>query len=99
MQHSVRISDIGLGSNAARITSIRSLPDAHSREFTDEEDHDNQDPEEIEALDQQHVNVEMSFAYRGLPSGQSAMSKARNAHLLVEFFLGVSGLFGMKIRK
>lgn len=90
---------MGLGSNAARITAIRSLPDAHSREFTNEEDQDKQDPEEVEALDEQHVDLEMSFAYRGLPSGQSAASKAHNAHLLVEFFLGLRGLYGFKVRE
>ncbi len=99
VQHSVRIADMGLGSNAARITAIRSLPDAHLREFTNEEDQDKQDPEEVEALDEQHVNLEMSFAYRGLPSGQSAASKAHNAHLLVEFFLGLRGLYGFKVRE
>ncbi|KAI0703039.1 hypothetical protein BC835DRAFT_1079650 [Cytidiella melzeri] len=95
--HSVRISDIGLGSNAARITAIRSLPDTQSREATNKKDQDNQDEEDVEALDEHHVNLEVSFAYRGLPSGQSAASKAQNAHLLVEFFLGLKGLYGFKI--
>ncbi|KAI0089465.1 hypothetical protein BDY19DRAFT_942448 [Irpex rosettiformis] len=95
--HSVRIADMGLGSNAARVTAVQSLPDAHSREFTNKEDEDHQDPEEIEALDEQHVNLELSFAYRGLPSGQSAASKAHNAHLLVEFFPGLRGLYGFRI--
>ena len=90
---------MGLGSNAARITAIRSLPDARSREFTNKENQDHQDQEEVEALDEQHVNLELSFAYRGLPSGQSAASKAHNAHLLVEFFPGLKNLYGFRVRK
>ncbi len=91
-QHSVRIADLGLGSNAARITAIRSLPDSSAQKskednFRRSEDKNQEDDqgqeqtsssEEREELDGQHVNVELSFAYRGLPSGKSAASKARN---------------------
>ena len=102
-KHSVRISDIGLGSNAARITAMRSLPDseaqkAHQRTAgregsapersegengqgrAAERGGEEQAPAEDERweLDGQHVNLEVSFAYRGLPSGQSAASKAKN---------------------
>ncbi|KAH9941531.1 hypothetical protein B0H21DRAFT_752338 [Amylocystis lapponica] len=104
--HSVRIVDMGLGSNAARITAIRSLPDASEPEpgvgasdnigesmKVDSKPIDN---DSREALDADHVNLEVSFAYRGLPSGQSAVSKARNIHLLVEFFPGMRGVFGFK---
>ena len=35
-------------------------------------------PDDREALDGDHVNLEVSFAYKGLPSGQSAKSKAHN---------------------
>ena len=117
--HSVRIADLGLGRNAARITSIRSLPDAQTRAnnkaraqsgesaelFAVEERAGDEQPQsdlndsEREDLNGDHVNVEVSFAYRGLPSGRSAASKAGNVHLLVEFFLGLQGVYGCKVRK
>ena len=88
-QHSVRIADIGLGSNAGRITSIRSLPDAGSRDKSDSNDNkdelsrlginaDTVSPDDREALDGDHINLELSFAYQGLPSGRTAQSKAEN---------------------
>ncbi len=133
-KHSVRISDVGLGSNAARITSIRSLPDSHdqkvrntqerrdlaeSNESNSAEDGQEQksDADEMQEPDEQYVNLEISFAYRGLPSGHSAQSKARNVQyvnvpnkvvtsfadrlrsLLTEFFLGIRGWYGFKVRK
>ena len=80
---------MGLGSNAGRITSIRSLPDANSREGGEDNEHkdsleglginaDSITPEDRDALDGDHVNLEVSFAYQGLPSGKTAQSKAEN---------------------
>ncbi|GJE98733.1 C2 domain-containing protein [Phanerochaete sordida] len=95
--HSVRIADVGLGQVAGRITAIRSLPDSKSREEVNEKDEKDENPEEQKDLDEQHVNLEVSFAYRGLPSGDDAKSKARNIHLLVEFFPGSQGWYGFKL--
>lgn len=69
----IKISDLGLGSTALRITSIRSLPDA-------EEDApiDALGEEERQQLDGDHINVEVSFAFKALPSGNTASSKAHN---------------------
>ena len=85
MQHSVRVSDIGLGSNAGRITSIRSLPDAGVHRENDENgiaalgiDSDRIGPDDRDSLDGDHVNLEVSFAYEGLPSGRTAQSKSQN---------------------
>ncbi|EED79792.1 predicted protein [Postia placenta Mad-698-R] len=84
--HSIRISDVGLGSNSARITSIRSLPDA-DRSGTDsigeslEVDSQDMSPEDRDALGGDHVNLEVLFAYRGLPSGNAAASKGKNLHV------------------
>ena len=92
MQHSVRIADLGQGTNPIRVTSIRSLPDAD----VDEALHDVDDAIK-ESLTREHVvgpilqhfcpliqtpilqNIEVSFAYRALPSGATANSKAHNA--------------------
>ncbi|OSD00665.1 hypothetical protein PYCCODRAFT_1479096 [Trametes coccinea BRFM310] len=106
--HSVRVVDLGLGSNAGRITSIRSLPDAISRDTGDPVNGEDSlaemginaetiSPDDREALDGDHVNLEVSFAYQGLPSGQSAASKAHNIHLLVEFFVGLKGVYGVRV--
>ncbi|KAI0672484.1 hypothetical protein C8Q78DRAFT_1027516 [Trametes maxima] len=106
--HSVRIADMGLGSNAGRITSIRSLPDARQTDTGSLEANDDSlstlgidaqtiSPDDRDALDGDHVNLEVSFAYQGLPSGQSAKSKARNIHLLVEFTVGLKGLLGIRV--
>ncbi|KAH9847036.1 hypothetical protein C2E23DRAFT_850404 [Lenzites betulinus] len=106
--HSVRVADMGLGSNAGRITAIRSLPDASTRDTGNPAeggdslaamgiDADTVSPDDREALDGDHVNLEVSFAYEGLPSGQTAESKAHNIHLLVEFFVGMKGVYGFRV--
>lgn len=81
----MRIADLGLGSNAARITSVRSLPRAGSGEKGGEEisrslavDSEDMSPEDKDALDGDHITLELGFAYRAEPSGDSAQSKARN---------------------
>ncbi|OCH92775.1 hypothetical protein OBBRIDRAFT_864983 [Obba rivulosa] len=109
--HSVRIHDLGLGSNAARITAIRSLPDAKpppgsskSKDEAEAEDigksldisGEGLCQDEREALAGDHVNLEVSFAYRGQPSSNEVESKAKNIHLLVEFFLGFKGVYGIR---
>ena len=95
LQHSVRIADLGLGSNAGRITSIRSLPDDSdkSRDTGDVNGNDELSsmgidsetisPDDREALDGDHVNLELSFAYQGVPSGRTAQSKAQNIQYVV----------------
>ncbi|KAA1474408.1 hypothetical protein DENSPDRAFT_905439 [Dentipellis sp. KUC8613] len=90
--HSVRVSDLGLGSNPMRITSVRALPDVETEDALDMLDDEVRDQ-----LGGDHVNLEVSFAYNALPSGQSAESKAHNAHLLIDFFLGLKGVWGFKV--
>ncbi|CAE6476050.1 unnamed protein product [Rhizoctonia solani] len=80
--HSIRVSDLGQGSVAPRITGIRALPPRR----TDEGD-----------IQDDHVNLELSFAYHANPSGASASSKAQNAHIVVDFFVGARGFFGIQI--
>ncbi|KAG8733675.1 hypothetical protein FRC12_018805 [Ceratobasidium sp. 428] len=80
--HSIRVSDIGQGSIAPRITGIRALP---PRKGDDGEE------------EKEHVNLELSFAYHALPSGASASSKAGNAHIVVDFFVGARGFLGVQV--
>ncbi|QRV80408.1 C2 domain-containing protein [Ceratobasidium sp. AG-Ba] len=80
--NSIRVSDIGQGGVAPRITGIRALPSRKDENGAEEKD---------------HVNVELSFAYHALPSGSSASSKAGNAHIVVDFFVGARGFFGVQV--
>ncbi|GAB1526060.1 hypothetical protein RhiTH_009226 [Rhizoctonia solani] len=80
--NSIRVSDLGQGSVAPRITGIRALP----LRRTEEGD-----------IQGEHVNLELSFAYHANPSGASASSKAQNAHIVVDFFVGARGFFGVQI--
>lgn len=64
---------MGLGENPVRITSIRALPDADTEDALESLDKDDR-----EMLSGDHVNLEVSFAYRALPSGSDASSKAKN---------------------
>ena len=112
------MSDVGLGSNSARITAIRTLPDCAARRSTGSKQYykgeqlgrsehevktalrraesappDQNEDEDDDATEftKQHVNLEVSFAYRGLPSGHSAASKAKNVQYVPPFdFLNVS---------
>ncbi|EIW58918.1 uncharacterized protein TRAVEDRAFT_48061 [Trametes versicolor FP-101664 SS1] len=108
--HSVRVADmgLGLGSNAGCVTSIQSIPDAKTHDTGNPGDAqdtlsamgidgDMVSPDDRDAFDGDHVNLEVSFAYQGLPSGKSAECKARNIHLLIECFLGMKGVFGFRV--
>lgn len=68
------MSDLGLGENPVRITSIRALPDGDTKDALE-----SLDTEDREMLSGDHVNLEVSFAYRAVPSGTNASSKAKNA--------------------
>ncbi|TFK47367.1 hypothetical protein OE88DRAFT_1666098 [Heliocybe sulcata] len=90
--HSVRVSDFGFGTTPMRITSVRSLPDAATDDVLE-----GLDEKEKKSLNGEHVNLEVSFAYRALPSGSSVDTKAHNPHLLTEFFLGMRGMFAESV--
>ncbi|KIJ54345.1 hypothetical protein M422DRAFT_73809 [Sphaerobolus stellatus SS14] len=90
--HSVRIADLNQGRVPLRITSIRSLHDAALDESMEE-----LEQKEKDQLKGDHLNLEIDFAYRSAPSGRSKQSKAQNAHLLVEFFLGMRGVWASRV--
>lgn len=65
----------------------------------DEESSEGEEDKE-EQRGAQHVNLEVAFAYRSLPvKGKKVYSKAKNAHLIVEFGTGLKGIFQGKIRR
>ncbi|KAG8694302.1 hypothetical protein FRC09_009939, partial [Ceratobasidium sp. 395] len=97
----VRISDIGQGTNPFRIISMRALPDQPGDKEYPREEWIDQGTNELmersakareagEDADQagDYVNFEVAFAYSAEP-GKGSDSRARNIHLLIEFFLGV----------
>ena len=66
-----------------------------SAEKSEEEDQQKQ-TEELGKF----VNLEVAFAYRSLPvQGRKVYSKAKNAHLIIHFGLGLPGIFGGAFRK
>lgn len=60
---------------------------------------DQDGPEESEELGK-FVNLEVAFAYRSLPvHGKKVYSRAKNAHLIIRFGLGLPGILGGAFRK
>ncbi|ORX35103.1 hypothetical protein BD324DRAFT_582681 [Kockovaella imperatae] len=95
----VRITDIGQGSNPFRITSIRALPDQPGDEGYPKTSWINQGNDDIPTKDTagkelkedqagDYYNFEVAFSYAALP-GQGAHLRAKNIHLLIEFFIGM----------
>lgn len=94
----VRITDLGQGTNPLRITSIRALPDQPGDDgypktsWIDQgndvtsKDTSGKDITEDQAGD--YYNFEVAFSYAALP-GQGAHLRAKNIHLLIEFFIGM----------
>jgi Ca2+-dependent lipid-binding protein len=103
----VRITDLGQGTNPLRITSIRALPDQPGDEgypksdwinqgdkLTKSKDTAGKDVNEDEAGD--YYNFELAFSYAALP-GQGQSLRAKNIHLLIEFFIGMYDWFHIPI--
>jgi Ca2+-dependent lipid-binding protein len=95
----VRITDLGQGVNPLRVTSIRALPDQpgdanypktgwidEGNDFIKSKDTSGNEITEEQAGD--YYNFEVAFSYAALP-GQGAHLRAKNIHLLIEFFIGM----------
>ncbi|KAF3481358.1 uncharacterized protein GIQ15_04117 [Arthroderma uncinatum] len=98
----VRIAQIDQGSNPLRIISLRSLPDGQVTDLIEglrTYNKENKDEQEAAAAEEggQPYNLECSFAYHAKPTGTTASSKAQNMHMMVVFYLGVKGLFGVPL--
>lgn len=91
----VKIVNIGQGTTPLRILSMRWLSD----ENEGDEMLESGAPDRIQDLEDEGewASLEVSFAYRAKPSSSSAASKAKNANLLVHFYMGLSGIFGTPI--
>lgn len=95
----IRITDLGQGTNPLRITHIRALPDQPGDEgypktgWIDQGNkgiHSDGPTGESMAEDQagDYYNFEVAFSYAALP-GNGAHARAKNIHLLIEFFIGM----------
>jgi Ca2+-dependent lipid-binding protein len=95
----VRITDLVQGTNPLRITSIRALPDQPGDEGypkTNWIDQGNQDMKTNDTASKEkqedqagdYYNFECAFSYAALP-GQGQSLRAKNIHLLIEFFIGM----------
>ncbi|KAI5310806.1 hypothetical protein KEM55_001699, partial [Ascosphaera atra] len=98
----VRVAEIDQGSNPFRILSMRALPDGHVEDLSKgakKHVEETKPQSEVEADRNMgaYYNLEASFAYHATPSGQSTESKAANMHMLLYFYLGVKGLFGIPL--
>jgi Ca2+-dependent lipid-binding protein len=100
--NTVRITDMSQGTHPLRIISIRPLDDAETRESPEHaRDKDpvdealSNDKEKEKETASKYVNLEIAFAYRALPiKGNKIYSKAKNMHILIDFGLGMQGVFG-----
>ncbi|KZS93944.1 hypothetical protein SISNIDRAFT_474054 [Sistotremastrum niveocremeum HHB9708] len=93
----VRISDVGQGTNPFRIISMRGLPDQPGDKEYPRQEWIDQGTNLLTGKNAQgqdtdqtgdYVNFEVAFSYQALP-GQGGDLRAKNIHLLIEFFLGV----------
>jgi hypothetical protein len=63
-------------------------------------DSDEESEEDDKKRHGRHINLEIAFAYRSLPvTGKKVYSKAKNAHLIIDFGLGLPGVFSRALRE
>lgn len=87
--HAVKVADIGHGDHAPRLLSMRYLDEKEIDE-DQENSSNNQHPGDF-------VNVEVTVAYAGTPSQNSAASKTKNMHLLIIFYSGLANVLAVPI--
>ncbi len=74
--HGVRVADIGQGAEPLRILGVRHLKDgAATKDFAG-----------MTAEEGDFVNLELAVAYRAQDVGSDLKGRARNVHLLMEFY-------------
>ncbi|KAJ9098139.1 hypothetical protein QFC21_004468 [Naganishia friedmannii] len=102
--NTVRIADLSQGTHPLRIISIRPLDDAETQAAPQHAmDEKNPaanvlDDDNGEGENSTHVNLEVAFAYRALPiKDNKVYSKAKNMHLIIDFGLGMKGVFGKSL--
>lgn len=103
--NTVRITDMSQGNHPLRIISIRPLDEQEMKNASEDpkdkavdEALADEEHEETGASHAKHVNLEVAFAYRALPvKGNKVYAKAQNMHILIDFGLGMKGVFGKSL--
>lgn len=98
----IRVAEIDQGSNPFRILSLRSLPDEKATDLAQgmREHAERTKPQDEVAAEEEGgeiYNLECSFAYHAKPTGETSSAKAENMHMMLVFYLGVKGLFGVPL--
>ncbi|KAI5450049.1 hypothetical protein NCC49_003811 [Naganishia albida] len=103
----VRISDFGQGTNPLRILSIRALADEQGSPGYPKDNWINKGQHEAKSKDTtgkiidedaagDYYNFEIAFAYSAV-EGKNQGTRAKNIHLLLEFFLGAWDWFHLPV--
>lgn len=103
----VRISDFGQGTNPLRILSIRALADEQGSPGYPKDNWINKGQHEAKSKDTtgkitdedaagDYYNFEVAFAYSAV-EGKNQGTRAKNIHLLLEFFLGAWDWFHLPV--
>ncbi|CCG83493.1 Putative uncharacterized protein B5O22.140 [Taphrina deformans PYCC 5710] len=82
--HTVKVSDLDIGSIPLRVLSMRFLPDDGA-------------PRGDEDAAGEYVNLEVAFGYRAGSTDKSLKSKAKNIHMLIWFLVGLRNVLGIPI--
>jgi Ca2+-dependent lipid-binding protein len=91
----VKIVNVGQGVTPLRVLSMRWLDEENQNDSkAADTKHGATDRLNEEEQMGEWASLEVSFAYRAQPSSSSAQSKAKNANLLVHFYMGLNGFFG-----
>ncbi|QVM06989.1 hypothetical protein D8B26_001694 [Coccidioides posadasii str. Silveira] len=98
----VRVAEIDQGSNPFRILSLRSLPESHATDLAEGMREHNLNTKSVEETTAEEeggdtYTLECSFAYHAKPTGNTSSAKAENMHMMLVFYLGVKGLFGVPL--
>jgi hypothetical protein len=95
----IKIVNVGQGSTPMRVLSMRWLDEGNENDGNaPDTEHGATDRLNEQEQVGEWASLEISFSYRALPSSASASSKAKNANLLVHFYMGLNGLFGAPFR-
>ncbi|KAI1923924.1 hypothetical protein LOZ07_003689 [Ophidiomyces ophidiicola] len=98
----VRVAEIDQGSNPFRVLSLRALPESQATNLANGMREENlkmktQDEATAEEEGGEVYNIECSFAYHAKPTGNTSSAKAENMHMMLVFYLGIKGLFGVPL--
>ncbi|KAL7267575.1 hypothetical protein RUND412_009834 [Rhizina undulata] len=84
----IKVSNVGQGTTPMRILSMRWLNEDREEKSVPSGGIDRMTEQEVG----EWVSLEVAFSYRAQPSGANAVSKAKNAHLLLYMRMGLKGV-------